>query len=114
MQTERAKPSQTFNETAIETNRDLMLKRARSIVKNHADAEDVVQEALERAWKSRDGFIAGANPRPWLLRITTNAALDLVTAQRPVDRISQVFAFNPPSVQGIGNFGGLQFRVLDE
>jgi len=25
-----------------------------------------------------------------------------------------VFAFNPPSVQGIGNFGGFQFQVLDE
>jgi len=26
---------------------------------------------------------------------------------------AQVFAFNPPSVQGIGNFGGFQFEVLD-
>ncbi|MGZ3547110.1 MAG: efflux RND transporter permease subunit [Vulcanimicrobiaceae bacterium] len=27
---------------------------------------------------------------------------------------AQVFAFNPPSVQGIGNFGGFQFQILDE
>jgi HAE1 family hydrophobic/amphiphilic exporter-1 len=27
---------------------------------------------------------------------------------------AQVFAFNPPPVQGIGNFGGFQFQVLDE
>src|ERR1700744_4188205 len=27
---------------------------------------------------------------------------------------AQVYAFNPPSVQGIGNFGGFQFQVLDE
>jgi HAE1 family hydrophobic/amphiphilic exporter-1 len=26
---------------------------------------------------------------------------------------AQVLAFNPPSVQGIGNFGGFQFQVLD-
>ena len=26
---------------------------------------------------------------------------------------AQVFVFNPPSVQGIGNFGGFQFQVLD-
>jgi hydrophobic/amphiphilic exporter-1 (mainly G- bacteria), HAE1 family len=26
---------------------------------------------------------------------------------------AQVFAFNPPSVQGIGNFGGFQFQVLN-
>jgi HAE1 family hydrophobic/amphiphilic exporter-1 len=27
---------------------------------------------------------------------------------------AQVFAFNPPSVQGIGNFGGFQLEVLDQ
>lgn len=27
---------------------------------------------------------------------------------------AQVLAFNPPPVQGIGNFGGFQFQVLDE
>jgi HAE1 family hydrophobic/amphiphilic exporter-1 len=27
---------------------------------------------------------------------------------------AQVFAFNPPSVQGIGNFGGFQFQVVDQ
>jgi HAE1 family hydrophobic/amphiphilic exporter-1 len=27
---------------------------------------------------------------------------------------AQVLAFNPPSVQGIGNFGGFQFEVLDD
>ncbi|HYZ15220.1 MAG TPA: efflux RND transporter permease subunit [Candidatus Acidoferrum sp.] len=27
---------------------------------------------------------------------------------------AQVLAFNPPSVQGIGNFGGFQFQVLDQ
>ncbi len=27
---------------------------------------------------------------------------------------AQVFAFNPPSVQGVGNIGGFQFQVLDQ
>ncbi|HTV73918.1 MAG TPA: efflux RND transporter permease subunit [Candidatus Acidoferrales bacterium] len=27
---------------------------------------------------------------------------------------AQIFAFNPPSVQGVGNFGGFQFQLLDE
>ena len=34
-----------------------------------------------------------------------------ILAQEPD---AQVFAFNPPSVQGIGNFGGFQFQVLDQ
>lgn len=74
-----------FNDRTIRVNRDVMLKRARAIVKNDADAEDVVQEAFERAWRSRAGFISGANPRPWLLKITTNAAIDLVQRQLPLD-----------------------------
>ncbi len=39
------------------------------------------------------------------------ARLYPVIAQEPE---AQVFAFNPPAVQGIGNFGGFQFQVLDE
>ena len=75
----------TFDETAICLNTGAMLKRARSIVKNEADAQDVVQEALERAWRSRDRFAAGANPKPWLLKITTNAAIDFLQRQLPTD-----------------------------
>ncbi|MGZ3528329.1 MAG: RNA polymerase sigma factor [Vulcanimicrobiaceae bacterium] len=76
---------QTFDEAAIRAYRGTMLARARSIVKNEADAQDVVQEALERAWRSRERFIAGANPRPWLLKITTNLAIDFLQRQLPID-----------------------------
>lgn len=58
--------------------RSLMLKRARAIVRNDVDAEDVVQEALERAWRSRGRFTPGAKAEPWLLKITQNAALTLL------------------------------------
>ena len=61
-----------------------MLRRARSIVKNHADAEDAVQEALERAWRSRERFSEGADPRPWLLTITKNVALDILERQQRI------------------------------
>jgi len=39
------------------------------------------------------------------------ARLAPILAQEPE---AQVFAFNPPAVQGIGNFGGFQLQVLDE
>lgn len=39
------------------------------------------------------------------------ARLYPILAQEPQ---AQVFAFNPPSVQGIGNFGGFQFQVLNQ
>ena len=67
-----------LSEPELDENREVMLRRARAIVKNAADAEDVVQEAFERAWRARERFLEGANPRPWLLKITTNAAIDFL------------------------------------
>jgi RNA polymerase sigma-70 factor, ECF subfamily len=46
------------------------------------DAEDALQDALVRAWRSLDRFEAGRPMRPWLYRIATNACLD-VLAKRP-------------------------------
>ena len=40
------------------------------------DAEDVVQETLLRAWRSRAGFEGRSLFRTWLYRIATNASLD--------------------------------------
>ena len=39
-------------------------------------AEDALQEALLRAWRSRSGFAGRSSFRTWLYRIATNACLD--------------------------------------
>jgi len=52
-----------------------------------ADAEDVVQEALVKAYRSLGGFRADAPFRPWLLRIVANEARNAHrTASRRVGR----------------------------
>jgi RNA polymerase sigma-70 factor (ECF subfamily) len=43
------------------------------LVRRHADAEDVVQEAYMRAFRAFAGF-AGPDVRPWLLAIVRNVA----------------------------------------
>lgn len=56
---------------------------ARSIVINHEDAEDAVQEAFLHAYKAIDRFLPDQAFGAWLHRIVANAALD-VTRRRKV------------------------------
>jgi RNA polymerase sigma-70 factor (TIGR02960 family) len=44
---------------------------------SYDQAEDAVQEAFLRAWRSRETF-NGDQPRAWLYRIATNVCLDLI------------------------------------
>jgi RNA polymerase sigma-70 factor (ECF subfamily) len=46
------------------------------------DAEDMVQEALVRAWRHRDRLADLGAVQPWLYRIATNLCLDLLDRQR--------------------------------
>ncbi|OGO58667.1 MAG: hypothetical protein A2V85_15325 [Chloroflexi bacterium RBG_16_72_14] len=46
------------------------------------DAEDMVQEALVRAWRTRGRLADTEGLRPWLYRIATNACLDLLARRR--------------------------------
>lgn len=51
-----------------------MAMRTAALLGAGASAEDVVQEALVKAYRSLDGFRDGRPFRPWLLRIVANEA----------------------------------------
>ena len=51
---------------------DTMYRVARRLTGETADAEDLVQEALLRAWRGWGGFTTGSNVRAWLLTILRN------------------------------------------
>ena len=57
------------------TARDRCLREARRYTRSQAEAEDIVQEALLRAWRTRTSLRNTAYPLPWLLQITRNEAL---------------------------------------
>jgi len=53
----------------------LLFRMARSILKSDAEAEDALQEAYLRAWRSIDGFRREARLSTWLARIVINESL---------------------------------------
>src|SRR5439155_11663035 len=57
---------------------------ARWLMRNEQDAQDVVQEAYLRAFKSFAGF-HGSNGRGWLLTIVRNTSYTLLKKSRAVD-----------------------------
>ncbi len=53
-----------------------MRRYAQSLTRHAADAEDLVQEALMRAFERGKGFRDGGNLRGWLLAIVHNVHVD--------------------------------------
>jgi RNA polymerase sigma-70 factor (ECF subfamily) len=84
--------------------RGVMYRHAFRISRNHADAEDLVQEAMMKAYTGFHSFRPDTNLRAWLLRILTNSyvgdyrkqrrqpvqcSTEQVTEQRLVDSYSR-------------------------
>jgi len=61
---------------------EVLSRVASSIVARPADAEDLVQETLLRAYQGVDRF-DGAHPRAWLLTIMRNAEINRHRRRRP-------------------------------
>jgi RNA polymerase sigma-70 factor (ECF subfamily) len=61
---------------------EVMLRVARSLTRNRADAEDLVQDTLLRAYRAIDRF-DGRHPRAWLLTILRNTHINRNRRRRP-------------------------------
>lgn len=67
--------------TVSQQNMTVFYRMAYSIVKNQADAEDAVQQALLNAWKARQSAREGLE-RAWLMRIVINECYSLLRRRR--------------------------------
>lgn len=72
--------ARAFEALAREVERGLY-RHVLRMLREPADAEDVVQDALLAAWHSLSGF-EGTSFRAWIFRIATNRALDRLRARR--------------------------------
>lgn len=61
---------------------EVLLRVANSLTRNHAEAEDLVQDTLLRAYRGIGGF-DGRHPRAWLLTILRNTHINRNRRRRP-------------------------------
>lgn len=55
---------------------DALFATATRMTRNETDAEDLVQDTLVKAMKSRDQFVDGTNLKAWLFKILTNTFIN--------------------------------------
>ncbi len=80
-------------ECVMRRNNAALYRVARAILKNEADAEDVLQEAYLAAFRHMGEFRAEAKLSTWLTRIVVNQAL---ARRRSRDRAATVVPFSEP------------------
>lgn len=61
---------------------EVLLRVATSLTRDHAEAEDLVQDTLIRAYRGMAGF-DGRHPRAWLLTILRNTHINRNRRRRP-------------------------------
>src|SRR5438034_7542426 len=93
-------------ERQVMPHQDAAFNFARWLLRSRADAEDVTQEAMVRAYRFFRGF-RGGDARAWLLQIVRNACYTWLEKNRAVDlttefdeNIHQQHIGNSPSASG--------------
>src|SRR5262245_29826333 len=70
--------------------RPALMRHCYRMLGSFEEAEDVVQEVLLRAWRSRDTYAGDAPLLHWLMRIATNACLNALTRGRSPRALPQL------------------------
>lgn len=67
----------------VERHMPALLRLARRMLRDDAEAEDVTQDALLRLWRGAKSIEVGTNGvKPWLWRVTSNICIDRMRAKR--------------------------------
>ena len=66
------------------------------------EADDAVQEAMLRAWRSADQFEGRSSVRSWLYRIATNVCLDMLRGRQRRARPMELGPSSPPDEGYLG------------
>lgn len=91
---------------------DVMYRVARRLTRSGPDAEDLVQDALVRAYRAFDRF-DGRYPRAWLLTILRNTHINQLRKRRP-DLLEDELAHRLPARGDDGRMDGTADRALHD
>jgi RNA polymerase sigma-70 factor (ECF subfamily) len=75
-ETSGSQPDEHEYTRVVARHRDELRAHSRRILRSGEDAEDAVQDALLKAWRSLPTFEGRGSLRSWLYRIVTNTSLD--------------------------------------
>jgi RNA polymerase sigma-70 factor, ECF subfamily len=91
---------------------EVLYRVARRMTRNPAEAEDLVQDALMRAYRGFDGF-DGRYPRAWLLTILRNTHINRLRKRRP-DLLDDEVARRVPAPGADGRQDGTSEQALHD
>lgn len=83
--------------TIMKTHNRRLYRLARGIMRDDAEAEDVVQEAYVRAFTHLADFRGGSSLSTWLSRIVINEALGRLRSRRPTVDLAAYEGRDPPA-----------------
>ncbi|MCL1908801.1 MAG: RNA polymerase sigma factor [Holophagaceae bacterium] len=87
--------------------------KAFSILRNHQDADDVVQETFLRVYRALPGFRGESSFRTWLIIIATRQALNFLDRNRiALDNIEDISLLSTPSALRVE--GNQMATLLDQ
>lgn len=100
---------------------DRLLATAMRLTRNRADAEDLVQDTMFRAWRSLATFQPGSLFRAWLFRILRNAFLNKVRHEQMAPEAVDPDTMNPsaradtiPDIESLTQVRSLSDRHFDD
>lgn len=89
----RAGDARAFDEL-LRPHRDRLWGVCLRVTRNHADAEDAVQDCMVAIWRGLPRFRGDSQFSTWIYRIAANAALGVVRRRRDVP-VEEIFDVDP-------------------
>ncbi|MDF4221965.1 RNA polymerase sigma factor [Maribacter sp. M208] len=83
----KSRQAQAF-EVLVNTYKERLYWQIRSIVLNHDDADDVLQNTFIKVYKNIDGFKGDSKLFSWMYRIATNEALNFIKQRAKTQGVS--------------------------